>query len=85
MQLPVVGGGSQLATVALLSNSFNYNDRPEIAVAAGILFWLVTFISIAPLGLILARFEHVSLRTITNESEAEAKSDDETIAPATGS
>ena len=46
MQLPIVGGGSQLATVALLSNSFNYNERPEVAVAAGILFWLVTFTSV---------------------------------------
>jgi hypothetical protein len=84
MQLPVVGGGSQLATVALLSNSFNYNDRPEIAVAAGILFWLVTFISVAPVGLILARSEHVSLRTITKESEAEVESESEDAAPAAG-
>lgn len=72
MQLPFIGGGSQLATIAMLSNSFNYNDRPEVAVAAGMMFWLVTFISVAPLGLILARFEHVSLRKITQESENES-------------
>ncbi len=77
MQLPVVGGGSQLATVALLSNSFNYNERPEIAVAAGILFWLVTFISVAPLGLILARYEHVNIRALSKESEAEAEAEGE--------
>lgn len=77
MQLPVVGGGSQLATVALLSNSFNYNERPEIAVAAGILFWLVTFISVAPLGLILARYEHVNIRALSKESEAEAEGKEE--------
>ena len=76
MQLPVVGGGSQLATVALLSNSFNYNDRPEIAVAAGILFWLVTFISVSPLGLLLARFEHLSIRNLSKESESEAEAED---------
>ncbi len=76
MQLPVVGGGSQLATVALLSNSFDYNERPEIAVAAGILFWLVTFISVAPLGLLLARFEHVSIRNLSRESKAEASEED---------
>ena len=70
MQLPIVGGGSQLATVALLSNSFDYNDRPEVAVAAGILFWLVTFISVTPLGLILARSEHVSIRNLSRESKA---------------
>jgi glycosyltransferase 2 family protein len=70
MQLPVVGGGSQLATVALLSNSFNYNERPEIAVAAGIVLWLVTFISVTPLGLLLAHFEHVSIRNLSKESGA---------------
>jgi len=72
MQLPFIGGGSQLATIAMLSNSFNYNERPEVAVAAGIMFWLVTFISVAPVGLILARFEHVSLRQLSEESESEA-------------
>ncbi len=70
IQLPVVGGGSQLATIAVLSSSFSYSDRPELAVSAGIMFWLVTFISVAPLGLILARFEHVSLRKLTAESES---------------
>jgi uncharacterized protein (TIRG00374 family) len=73
IQLPVVGGGSQLATIAVLSSSFSYSDRPELAVSAGIMFWLVTFISVAPLGLILARFEHVSLRKITAESESAAE------------
>jgi uncharacterized protein (TIRG00374 family) len=75
LQLPVVGGGSQLATIAMLSSSFSYSDRPELAVSAGIMFWLVTFISVAPLGLILARFEHVSLRKLTLESE-EAERDE---------
>ncbi len=75
MQLPVVGGGSQLATVALLSNSFNYNDRPEVAVAAGILFWLVTFISVTPAGLILARFEHLSIRKMSQVSEEVAEAE----------
>ncbi|HVZ18148.1 MAG TPA: hypothetical protein VG897_13580, partial [Terriglobales bacterium] len=70
-QLPFIGGGSQLATIAILNNSFN--SQPEIAVAAGIMFWLVTFISVAPLGLILARFEHISLRKITEVSEEAEK------------
>jgi len=42
---------------------------PELAVSAGIMFWLVTFMSVAPLGLVLARHEHVSLRKLTRESE----------------
>jgi len=76
MQLPFIGGGSQLATIAMLSSSFSYSDRPEVAVAAGIMFWLVTFMSVAPLGLILARFEHVSLTKLTRESEKEAQKED---------
>ena len=69
LQLPVVGGGSQLATINLLLYLFNVNpDQPELATSAGILLWLVTFMSVLPLGLILARLEHVSLRKISSES-----------------
>ena len=68
LQLPMVGGGAQLATIAVLNNVFD--TGPELAVSAGILFWLVTFMSIAPVGLILAHFEHLSLRKITAESES---------------
>jgi hypothetical protein len=69
LQLPVVGGGSQLATINLLLYLFNVNpDEPELATSAGILLWLVTFMSVLPLGLVLARLEHLSLRKITSES-----------------
>jgi uncharacterized protein (TIRG00374 family) len=69
LQLPVIGGGSQLATINLLLYLFNVNpNEPELATSCGILLWLVTFISVAPLGLALARREHVSLRAITKES-----------------
>jgi hypothetical protein len=73
-QLPFIGGGAQLATIAILNNSFN--SSPEVAVAAGIMFWLVMFISVAPLGLVLARFEHVSIRKLTQQSESEAHRED---------
>ncbi|HWR16294.1 MAG TPA: lysylphosphatidylglycerol synthase transmembrane domain-containing protein [Terriglobales bacterium] len=69
LQLPVVGGGAQLASIAVLSSSFHDVVRPELAVAAGILYWLVTFVSVAPIGLVLARFEHVSLRKVAQEPE----------------
>lgn len=69
LQLPVVGGGSQLATINLLLYLFNVNpDQPELATSCGILLWLVTFMSVVPLGLALARLEHVSLRKITAAS-----------------
>ena len=39
------------------------------------MFWLVTFMSVAPLGLILARFEHVSLRKLTEDGTSNAPMD----------
>ena len=72
LQLPLVGGGSQLATINLLLYLFNVNpDQPELATSCGILLWLVTFMSVTPLGVALARLEHLSLRKITAESHHE--------------
>jgi hypothetical protein len=76
IQLPLVGGGSQLATIAVLSQTYGYADAPELAVSCGILLWLVTFMSVTPLGLILAHRERLSLRRLTRESEAEVESED---------
>jgi uncharacterized protein (TIRG00374 family) len=73
IQLPVVGGGAQLATIAVLNSSFNFG--PELAVSAGIMFWLVTFISVTPVGLVLARFEHLSIRKISHEAEIAEEQD----------
>ena len=69
IQLPVLGGGSQLATIAVLSQTFGYSDSPELAVSCGMLLWLVTFMSVTPLGVALARYEHISLRKLTEESQ----------------
>jgi uncharacterized protein (TIRG00374 family) len=74
LQLPVVGGGSQLATIAVLSGTFGYADTPELAVSCGILLWLVTFMSVTPAGLVLARHEHISIRRISEQSAEEAHS-----------
>jgi hypothetical protein len=69
LQLPVIGGGSQLATINLLLYLFNVNpDQPELATSCGILLWLVTFMSVIPLGLALAHREHLSLRKISRKS-----------------
>jgi uncharacterized membrane protein YbhN (UPF0104 family) len=67
LQLPVVGGGSQLATIAVLANVFDVG--PELSVSCGILLWLVTFMSVTPLGLALARHEHISIRAVEKEAE----------------
>jgi hypothetical protein len=69
IQLPGVGGGSQLATIATLEHVF---DAPhELAASCGILLWLVTFIAVVPLGLILAHRERLSLRKVAEESRQE--------------
>jgi hypothetical protein len=67
IQLPAVGGGSQLATVAALVHVFHMPK--ELAVSCGISLWLVTFASIVPLGLILGQREGFSLRRLSRESE----------------
>jgi hypothetical protein len=69
LQLPVVGGGSQLATIGMLRGVFNLS--PELATSCGIMLWLVTFMSVVPAGLALARSEHVSIMQMEEESQEE--------------
>jgi hypothetical protein len=66
LQLPAVGGGSQMATIAVLSSVFDV--PPEMAASCGILLWLVTFASVVPTGLLLAHRERLSLRKLSEES-----------------
>ena len=66
LQLPAVGGGSQLATIRTLSGLFAV--PPELAASCGILLWLVTFAAVVPLGLALAHHERLSLRKLSKES-----------------
>lgn len=66
VQLPAVGGGSQLAVISALQ--VVYGIPPENALSCGILLWLVTFMSCIPLGLTLAHREHLSLRKLSKAS-----------------
>ncbi|HEY6337600.1 MAG TPA: lysylphosphatidylglycerol synthase transmembrane domain-containing protein [Candidatus Sulfotelmatobacter sp.] len=66
LQLPAVGGGSQMATIATLSSVFDV--PPEMAASCGILLWLVTFAAVVPTGLALAHHERLSLRKLSVES-----------------
>jgi glycosyltransferase 2 family protein len=66
IQLPGVGGGSQLATIAMLNHVFDV--PPELAASAGIMLWLVTFVAVIPVGLFLAHRERLSLRKLSEES-----------------
>jgi glycosyltransferase 2 family protein len=66
LQLPGVGGGSQLATIEALDKVFAVPR--EVAVSCGILLWLVSFVAIVPIGLLLAHRERLSLRKVAEES-----------------
>lgn len=79
IQLPGVGGGSQLATIAALEHIF---DVPrELAASCGIMLWMVTFVAVIPLGLFLAHRERLSLRKLSAESHQE---EDKVVLPPTG-
>jgi uncharacterized membrane protein YtjA (UPF0391 family) len=68
IQLPVIGWFSQIGLVVVaLAGVLGASAEAATACAATLL--LVTFLSIVPVGLVWARFEHVSLRKITVESE----------------
>jgi glycosyltransferase 2 family protein len=67
LQLPGVGGGSQLATIEAFDKVFHIPR--ELAVSCGILLWLVTFVAVVPVGLALAHHERLSLRQVAQESE----------------
>jgi uncharacterized protein (TIRG00374 family) len=71
VQLPAVGGGSQLAVISALQ--VIYGIPPELAVSCGILLWIVTFMAVIPVGLVLAHREHLSLRKLSHEAQAEEK------------
>ena len=67
-QLPVLGWFTQIGFVAAAMVSF-YGAAPEASTACAALLLVVTFLSIIPVGLIWAQFEHVSFRKIAVESE----------------
>lgn len=68
VQLPVMGWFTQIAAVAAaMQQLFHAAWEPSLGCAAVLL--IVTFLSIIPVGLIWARFEHVSLRKVSEESE----------------
>ena len=66
VQLPGIGGGSQLATIATLQRIFDV--PPELAASCGIMLWLVTFVAVVPVGLLLSHHERLSLRKLSAES-----------------
>ena len=70
VQLPAVGGGSQLAVISALQ--VIYGIPPELALSCGILLWLVTFMTCIPVGLVLAHQGHLSLRKLSKASHEDS-------------
>jgi uncharacterized protein (TIRG00374 family) len=67
-QLPIIGWFTQIGVVAAAMSGF-FGVAPEPATACAATLLAVTFLGIVPVGLIWARFEHVSIRKVAAESE----------------
>jgi uncharacterized membrane protein YbhN (UPF0104 family) len=67
IQLPIVGWFTQIGLVAGAISKF-FGASPEAATGCAATLLLVTFLGIVPVGLIWSRFEHVSLKKVTEES-----------------
>jgi uncharacterized protein (TIRG00374 family) len=68
LQLPMVGGGSQLGTIAVMEHVLRVPR--ELAASCGIMLWLITFAAVVPVGLLWTRFERVTLRKLHREAES---------------
>jgi hypothetical protein len=67
-QLPILGWFSQIAFVAAALSGF-FGAAPEASTACAAMLLVGTLLSTVPVGLVWARFDHVSLRKVTLESE----------------
>jgi hypothetical protein len=68
IQLPVLGWFTQIGLVeVVIRNFFGVGMEASTGCAATLL--VVTFLGIVPVGLVWARFDHVSLRKVAVESE----------------
>ena len=72
VQLPVVGWFTQIYALKEILEPL-YGMSPETALACAATLLAITFLGIAPVGLIWAQFEHINLRKVTIESEHAAE------------
>ena len=66
VQLPGIGGGPQIMTTLALTKLFGI--PAELATSTGIILYVIATMSVILPGLIFARIEHVSLRTVARAS-----------------
>lgn len=67
-QLPVIGWFTQIGALAVVVQQL-FGAAPEPALGCGAMLLIVTFLFVIPTGLIWARFDHISLRKVSHESE----------------
>jgi glycosyltransferase 2 family protein len=77
VQIPGIGGGLQVAAAVVLSKLFGLDL--EAATGVAILFWLLGFVLIVPIGLALMVAEGVKLKSLREISETEL--DEQPTAP----
>ncbi len=62
IQLPGVGGGTQVATIIALTEF--YGVPPEVATSAGLVLWGITFIAVVPVSIVLFLHEGLTWRSL---------------------
>jgi glycosyltransferase 2 family protein len=68
VQLPVIGWFTQIAALTYAMQQL-FGAAAEPALGCGATLLIVTFLCVTPVGLIWARFDHISLRRVSHESE----------------
>jgi len=64
VQLPGIGGGMQVATIAVLTQLFGFGF--EVASSLALTLWVISFVLIVPLGVALALREGLSFSKMRN-------------------
>lgn len=67
VQIPGVGGGMQIVTVLMLTEFFGVHL--ETATSIALVLWIITFVSIVPMGLTLAFREGIHWRSLRHIDE----------------
>jgi uncharacterized protein (TIRG00374 family) len=77
VQFPGIGGGSQLASILVFTRVFGI--EPELATAASIVIWLVTFAACAVVGLPILLHQGFSLAKLKEMAEQEREQERESL------
>jgi hypothetical protein len=72
VQLPGIGGGSQLASILVFTKVFGIET--ELATAVAIVIWLITFAAVAVIGLPILLHQGLSLAKLKEMAEHERES-----------